>query len=177
MSNGHIRVMGQQLVLPFKPFTLDETYAVTGVRTDVLSRWLKKGAELGLLLKQGDHAAGLGHVTGIDYLQLFAIFVGWRWLEEGADWARADWVVKGTVALTPELLDEEFAKGNTFPVTTDPQGRHEPRFGGVLVPAPNSRLGKMLNYRTLLAEFKDRLDRVFAAKTVVSLADLGAKDN
>lgn len=172
-----IQVVTQQLKLPFKPFTLDETYAVTGVRTDVLTRWLKKGEELGLLLKNGDPTAGLGHVTGIDYLQLFAIFVGWRWLEEGADWARADWVVKGTVALTPELLDEEFARGNTFPVTTDEQGRHEPRFGGVLVKAPNSRLGKALNYRTLLAQFKDRLDRVFGGKVSVSLSDLGAKDN
>lgn len=136
------------LVLPFKPFTLDEVRAVTGIASRTLDAWVKTV----LPLKIGDDRVTHGLNDG----QMFAAFVGWRWLEEGADPFRATSVVQYLASVALITLGQEIERGRNFPATKEMGAEFN-----VLVPAPDTTLGRRLRLDKLYAEFLDRLHKVF----------------
>lgn len=127
------------LELPFKPFTADEVIKITGVSFSVLDHWMKNFFTL---------HRGCG-ATGLEYMQTFAVFVGWRWHEEGAGADRVGKVIQYVCTLTPETMAKEFERGATFPVL----GLTHP----ILVKAPSGSIGQRLNLEVLFREFKHRL--------------------
>lgn len=134
----------------FKPFTLDEVKAITGVDSKLLDQ-LTHPTEGKLEMQQG---CG---VYGLDYIQAFAVYVGWRYLEEGGGMERAAWAMKVVATVGLQGLEKEHAHNRTFIV-----GKELGRV--MLVQAPLNRLGKTLNTVRLLSEFKARIERVFPAK-------------
>lgn len=131
----------------FKPFTIDEVVAVTKVPSNVLEHWLK----IDLLMV---HTGEDGKSQGLEYMQAFAVFAGYRWLEGGAGMDRANGVVQFVSSLTEEGMRVEFRKGNTFPCIVP----GEPR---MLVKAPDKKLGRDLNLRKLYGEFRFNLKTAF----------------
>lgn len=127
--------------LPFKPFTLDEVQAVTGASAAVVGMW----AQNLLTMEFGCDTYGL------DYARTFAVYCGWRYLEEGAGRQRAEELVKYLASCSVKYIVDECQKGRTFPV---PMRR-------CFVKAPDSRLGRTLNCDRLLREFGEKLKRVF----------------
>lgn len=134
----------------FKPFSLDEVKQVTGCDTKLLDK-LTSPVDGFLKVQQGCGTYGL------DFLQCFEVYVAWRYLEEGGGMDRALWAMKVIASLCLEGLEKNHAKNLTFIVGSDVGG-------AVLVQAPRNRLGKTLNTRRLLQEFRARLDRVFPSK-------------
>lgn len=141
------------LQLPFKPFTLKEVSDITGVPSSTVEQLVEKG----LRLHQGSGAVGL------EFMQTFAVYCYWRYLEEGAPVDRAAPVLNYVLCLNTEHLEQEFNKGNTFPAVSVLAPGEIPG-KGLLVRAPNSRLGQMLNLQQLMAEFQDRLECYFGRK-------------
>lgn len=133
------------LILPFKPFTLDEVSAATGITTKLLDLWTRSI----LPLKRGEDGT-----LGLDAMQAFGIYVGWRFLQEGADHDKAASTALYVGTLPEKTLKDNLDMGFDFPVVRG--GR------GTLVPSslmPN--LGKRLGLSKLLGEFKGRLAEVF----------------
>lgn len=139
-----------EVELPFKPFRLDEILAITGVSFKVYDHWLSmRVADAPLLPQQtGDDA---DKTVGLNYMQTFAVFVGFRFLHEGAPNGRAEAMVRAVQHMTVPYLERSFEKDLTFyDVNT-----------GVMVRAPNKPLGQRLNLRTLYREFLHNLHKVF----------------
>jgi hypothetical protein len=137
------------IVLPFKPFTLDEVTAITGVNAAVLDHWTLTAITPRL---------GEDKVTvGLDYPQTFAVFVGNKWLHEGAPPAKATEVVKAMAACRPEYLEEELKAGRSFPALASTTGLAKNMF----IEPPKTSLGKRLCLKAMLAEFKANVAKVF----------------
>ncbi len=120
-----------QLVLPFKPFTFDEVQAVVRAETKVID-----SLTLNVLKpKLGDDKMTIG----LDWMQLFAVFVGARYLHEGAPLSRAQAVVTYLGGCLLLNLEAEIAAGRSFPAA----------------------LGRRLDLKVLLPEFRAALERVF----------------
>lgn len=132
------------LDLPFKPFTLDEVKAITNAPSKFIDDLLRAG----LPQKVGAGAQGL------DYYATFAVFVGWRWKEEGAPNSKVTDVCSMVASMTMEFMEHEFNFGRMFPVMG-------PNRRGIMVVPPDSRLGKTLNLKILLAEFQYNVAKVF----------------
>lgn len=133
---------------PFKPFSLDEVKAVTGVAPGVLDAWVRAVLKI-----------QLGCATfGLDYMQTFGVYAGWRYLEEGAPRGRPEAVVHFVASLPHPTLLDELARGNSFPCL---KGVDPSVPASVLVRAPSGPLGRRLNLKTLYDEFRTRLTRVF----------------
>ncbi len=144
-----------EMKLPFKPFSLDEVHTLTGVKTAVLSAWL-----LHLLpVKRGeDHQ----NTVGLDYMQTFAVFVGNKYLHEGADNFRASAVVEFLAGIPLSHLEEEIEKGLCFPVPQALETQKLMGLGrGILVECPKTPLGRRLNIKPMLAEFKHNIERLY----------------
>lgn len=140
-------VRDQRLTLPFKPFTRQEVESITQASGAVIDMWW------GSVLEErvGDVA---GFLPGLDYMQVFALFVGNRWLHEGADVGRATGVVIFVANLGKGVMESEFRAGNTFPTPT--------RFGGILVPHGRmGSIGERCNLQRLYLEFLSRVEAVF----------------
>lgn len=134
-----------ELILPFKPFTLDEVSAITGATSKLIDLWTRSI----LRPKLGEEGT-----RGWDVMQAFGIFVGHKFLCEGASWDKGSSIALYVGTLTEQLLKTNLDKGCDFPVVEGSRG--------TLVPAPrNLRLGKALNLTVLLAEFKANLAKVF----------------
>lgn len=148
MSNLDLSLVGDgQLTLPFKPFTRSEVESITQVSGAVIDAWW------GTILpeKVGDLP---GYLPGLDYMQVFALFVGNRWLHEGADMPKATGVVIFVGNLGKGVMESEFKAGNTFPTPT--------RYGGILVPHKRlGSLGERCNLERIYNEFLSRLEAVF----------------
>lgn len=133
----------------FRPFTPDEVVAVTRVPVGVLEGWLPD-----LPVRTGDDK----RTQGLDYVQLFAVYCAWRWLEEGAGADRAGRVLRFVAGFDKEAMFREWAKGNTFPQLAGGAPR-------MLVRPPATgraaKLGRALNLRRLHREFRHHLRRVF----------------
>jgi hypothetical protein len=140
----------KHLELPFRPFTLDEVKAITGCRTDILELWAER---LG-------YRRGCG-VEGLEYAQVFGVFVGWRFLEEGAPAWRATEACEYVSLVPDSYLTEQLKEGNTFVVTRGCFPKDSGIRAGMLVRAPDNRLGKTLNLKRLLEEFDHRMKKVF----------------
>jgi hypothetical protein len=143
------------LHLPYKPFTLAEVAQITGASQ--VDTW----ADL-LGPSIGDDLTTIG----LSYMQTFGIFVGTRWLEEGAPAPRATSVAKYVAGLDFTAMEQELARGHTFPCPKSMMDRPlldrmRPWTAGILVKPPNSRLGKTLNLSALHREFRQRLATVF----------------
>ena len=143
-----IQAVGNGLQLPFKPFTADEVQRITKCSMRVLD------------LCQGvlHPRTGMG-ATGLDYMQTFAVFVGQRWLDQGASEERAQAVVKMVARMGHNVLLQRIRGGDTFPCTPD-MGPDIPA-AGLMVRPPNSKMGRDLNLKELYLEFTFNLKQVF----------------
>ena len=138
--------MEDGLILPFKPFTLDELAAITGASTKMIDLWTQS-----ILRPKIGEVEG---TKGWDIMQAFGIFVGWRFMSEGASFDRASSVTLYVGTLVEKTLRQNLDAGCNFPVVKGSRG--------TLVPHPReNRLGKELNLTKLLVEFKANLERVF----------------
>lgn len=138
-----------ELQLPFKPFTFDEVKQITEVGANVLDSWVKL-----LPVKQGNGA------TGLEWMAMFGVYCGWRYLQEGAPKGRAEAVMCYVASITEHFMLTEFNEGRTFPVPRKvvdggPLGQ------GCLVLSPGGRLGNALNLRVLFEAFKARVETIF----------------
>lgn len=140
---------GAKLELPFKPFTLDEVQALTGATSKVMDRWVGK-----ILMLH----TGCG-VEGLSYMQTFGLYCAGIYLLEGSGEYRAVAVMRMVAGMQHETMLQELKAGRTFPVPSfmDPAFLQR----GVMVHAPNNRLGNRLNLRTLYEEFLARMEKVF----------------
>ena len=128
--------------LPFKPFNLSEVSLITRCPTKALEVW----AETRLNMVHGSGAVGL------EWMPTFAVYVGARYLEEGAPGDTAGQVVGFVARYTLETLEKELARGYNFAC---------PEMS-TLVEAPlNLPLGRRLRLDKLLAEFKARLKELY----------------
>ncbi len=134
------------LVLPFRPFTVEEVRDITGLFANVLDRWWGKI----LPLKLGED----GVTRGLDWMGTFAAFVGRRFLDEGGDHQRAMRVARYVAGMTLPHVEECIKNGVSFPGVP-------PRGYASMIPPPKSRLGRALNLSQLLGEFRGNLARVF----------------
>src|SRR5438876_7955320 len=127
--NGYDRILApieKKLELPFKPFTLDEVAQITKAISTNIDTWSRF---IGM-------RHGLG-VTGLEWCQVFAIFVGQKYLDEGASLDRATAVVRFLAEVKPPVLEAQLSKGNTFPVPrclADPGCAHNL---GKFIPCPD----------------------------------------
>ena len=137
-----------KLELPFKPFTLDEVKAMTGVSSTQLDKWC------GMLIMRN----GSG-VTGLDYMQTLGVFVGCRWLHENAPQYLADGIMIAIASMTDGHLEHEISEGRTFPVCKAQMPSMQ--FAGIMVVAPGSSLGQRLRMDKLWAEFKENVKRLY----------------
>ncbi len=141
---------------PFKPFTDSEVARITGAERFFIDGWFKR-----LHLHQGCGAVGL------DWMQCFALFVGWRYTEEHATVQRIVSVVEFLANVRIDFLEAEIAAGRTWPVPPD-QAKEAGHKEGLFVAAPKvGTLGQVLNLKRLHAEFNDRLARAFPEGTKV----------
>jgi len=135
-----------ELVLPFKPFTLSEVMRIAKCDSSVLDGFIEEHESM--KVKTGDD----GWSTGLDYMQTFAVFVGQRYLDEGAEWDRASPVVGYLSMLKLETLQAEMRAGRAFPV---------PKALGLdlncIVKVPDTPLGRKLDLRKLITEYDGRV--------------------
>lgn len=140
--------------LPFKPFSFDEVQAITGVHAKVMDQW----GQTVLTPLFGDDKFSVG----FNDAQTFAIFVGSRYLEEGAGMAVATAVVRclGNYSL---LSVQGAIDGGCLIVAPA-----ELRVGGArgaaddIVSMDSSRpVEQRLRLDKLLAEFWHRVRKVF----------------
>lgn len=145
-----------ELQLPFKPFTLQEVAKLTGASSRLIDVW----ADRVLPVRQGADGT-----LGLEYMQAFAVFVGHRWLQEGAVPEKATPVVRFIGSITPNLLWQEIDAGTTWPV---PREGNESVFKGAsglvrgtFVKPPAGPLGQRLNLELLYTEFRNNLKTMF----------------
>lgn len=151
--------MAQALELPYKPFSADDVFAVTGVTKFHLDKWIIERLPL---------TTGCG-VTGLDLMQTFAVFVGAKWIHEGADEDRAASVVEYVGTLSEQAMRLSFEQGRSFPVPRQQLGpvpRRAALKKGMLIACPDSGLGKRLDMRPMWDEFLSRLERAFPNQVV-----------
>lgn len=148
---GGVEPGDNEIRLPFKPFTTDEIMAITGVNFAVLDHWLNMqvGSEGCLLPMQVGEDANQSR--GLSWFQTFAVFVGNRFIHEGAPRGRAEQMVRAVQRMTVDYLVYNFDRGDTFYV---PQA-------GQMVKQPKGALGARLNLQTLYNEFLERVKKVF----------------
>ena len=147
-GNGSFLSKQSDIALPFKPFTADEVKAITGAPNDLIDHW---GNVIGL--KRGE----VGFEQGFEWMGCFAVFVGWRWVQEGAGLERATPVVKCIANMAEGNLRWGIREGKDFPApgTAGPTGTI-----GYLV-APTTKLMRKLRLKDMLAEFESNVKRVF----------------
>lgn len=133
---------------PFRPYTAAEVCAITGVAPAVLDAWMTRV----LPLRRAE--PGAGDVVGLDDMQTFGVYVGRRWLDEGAGLARATKAMAVASGLTLEGLTVELAKGNSWPAAAS---------GGpnLLVVPPKTVAGRRLNFSALMSEYRAAVRKVF----------------
>lgn len=139
-----------QIIPLFKPFTIDEVCQMTGVPPKVLDVFM----ESKLPIQSGDEGT-----QGLNYMQAFAAMVGYKYLKEGSDHARALAVVGFVGAMDQKYMEQEFLFGRSFPVP--PEMIPDRRAVGMLVAPPKSPLGHRLNLKVIYGEFQEGLKRVF----------------
>lgn len=149
LEHQGLHTIKHHLELPFKPFTLGEVHQLTGADIRNVDTW----ANL-LGLRQG-----LG-VHGLDYSQTFAIFVGQKYLLEGAPPERATAVVLMLGGTPIETIEVSIASGRSFPVPNS-LSKDEIPGKGMFVPCPNNTMAIRLHLGALLAEFRANIKRVF----------------
>lgn len=132
---------------PFKPFTVAEICAVTGIEPRVLDAWMSNV----LPVQRGEEDPS---VTGLDYMQTFGVYAGRRWLDEGAGLERATRVMAFCAGTTLDHLLAEFKAGNTWP----PHVRGTP---ALLTRPPQGKAGKAVNLKQLYGEFVNLVRKVF----------------
>ena len=95
------------------------------------------------------------------YMQVFALFVCERWLQQDApeDYARA--VCKAVAMVGVEEMLEEFRQWRTFPALASRVFNDPKRRGIIMVREPKSMLGQTLNLKVLYEQFLERLKQVF----------------
>jgi hypothetical protein len=143
------------LVLPFKPFTIDEVKTLTGIATVVLDAWMVDGL---LPLHTGDDR----FTRGLNDSQLLGVYFGARYLQEGADLGRATEVMKHVVGTGINQIKTWSVKGRTMITAMMPNNDGTGPAMPIWVDAPlGTRLGRVLNSGQLLAEFEDKLTRMF----------------
>ncbi len=143
--------MTNELILPFKPFTLDEVKHITGVSANVLDKWT------GLDDDKPLHLHRSGGVVGLDYMQTFAVFVGWKYIGEGADKMRSRAAVEAVANISRELMLQEFMDGHSFLALSCQTGLSSHMF----IEPPNSRMGRALDCARLWREFENNIAKVF----------------
>ncbi len=141
----------------FRPFTLEQVKAMTGVTTATLDAWTKEDAKV-LRLLSGEGAIGL------NWMQTFAVFVGHKYLMEGAGMDRAKRVVKFLATLVPDTLMQNINAGLCWPVPAEMDPVNIKHVSGVFVEAPKSPLGNRLRLDRLGKEFQANVDALFPAK-------------
>lgn len=149
----------QALELPYKPFSADEVFAVTGCDRLHLDKWIVDRLPL---------SVGCG-VTGLNLMQMFAVFVGAKWIHEGSEEDRAAAVVEYVGTLSEQAMKLSFEAGRSFPVPRQQLGPIPRRLAlksGMLVEPPDSNLGRRLDMRPMWDEFLMRLERVFPNQVV-----------
>src|SRR5262245_36923810 len=120
-----------ELQLPFKPFTFDEVKDVTEVSPNVLDSWARL-----LKVKRGDD----NQTVGFEWMAMFGIYCGWRYLGEGSPKGRAEAVMCYVAGITEAFMLGEFREGRTFPVPRWMVDGSDVRAGfGCMVEAPGSR--------------------------------------
>ena len=134
---------------PFRPFGPGEVCAITGVDPKVLDAWMSNV----LPVRAAEDDPGL---TGLDWMQTFGVYAGWRWLKEGAGLARASRVLGFCAGLTTDALAALIKEGNTWPP-------HVPGSPPVATRPPRShpRMARELNLKTLYDGYLAELRRVF----------------
>ena len=137
------------IVLPFKPFTLEEVAAVTGATAKQLDYWTLTAVPPTL----GED----GFTVGLQYHQMFAVFVGVRWLREGAPLPKATAAVKAMGVVRMETLEFDLSEGRSFPALAETTGLKK----SVMIAPPDTPLGRRLCLKKMLAEFKAQIDKVF----------------
>jgi hypothetical protein len=146
---------GSGLILPFKPFTLEEVAQITGCKPQVIDCWV--GVQLPL--QRGDNP----NDWGLSYMQTFAVFVGWKWLQEGADAQRANCVVAFVGNISREFMLQEFGKGNSFPGMVQVPNKvigGPPEIRGIMVkPDRRQAIMRRLDLATHFDEFLTQIDR------------------
>lgn len=150
---------GGQLDLPFRPFTLDEVQRMVKCPPALIDRWAGRV----LVFKTGAD----GFTQGLSDMQAFAIFVGFKYLTEGAGYERADPIVLYVGNLEKEVMMTCIKRGSSFIVIDrGPDGK---QFGALI---PISELGdsplvRRLNLKILWAEFWENMHSVFGKKVIV----------
>ncbi len=140
----------QNILAPFKPFTLGEAAAITGIPFLSLDEMIRSGL---LPLRTGDD----GETTGLDVTGLFAAFVAAKWQAEGADQHRLISLVNFVVDCGYEHLMREVAGGHSMPDLSS----------GMMVGTPKSRLGIALNFYNLGGQFRRALEKAFPKRTTI----------
>jgi hypothetical protein len=140
----------------FRPFTAQEVQAITKCPPSVVDLWMKA---LGPKHGEGDQH----DIVGLDFMQTFGIFVGWRFIEEGSGYKRAWIYCKFLAGCSEELVRYESSAGRSWPVPPemDPEYPRGEFPNGTFVRPPKSRLGNTLNLTVLSRQYGAALDRVF----------------
>lgn len=141
-----------ELVLPFKPFTLGEVQAITGIPSQVLDALVHDEV---LPLHLGDDK----FTRGLNDTQTFAVFCCAKFLKEGSDLTRAVEVLKlvvgtGIIQCKKMSLQSRTMMPCIVPSEMGPQGMW---VDAIL----EKRLGRALCLPALIGEFESQLQRVF----------------
>jgi hypothetical protein len=149
-----------QVPCEFRPFTLEQVCEITGCLPVELDRWIKLCVPLGL--KTGSD----GITTGLDYMQTLAVFTGVKYLRENAPQSIADHQVNFVACMTLDWLHENIAQGRTFLAPQTQTGLP----ASLMIECPNMPLAKRLQMSLILAEFRERLDRVFPPTAIIPVS-------
>jgi hypothetical protein len=146
-----------QLELPFKAFTRDELQRIVGCPGSAIDYWIRQTPEPdpsrpeAVLVEQRGDVPG---PPGLDYAQAFAVFCGWKWLEEGAGNERATAVVAMLGSTGVNTMKANLERGLNFPV---------PEAGCFIhhYDLPPGPLAQRLRLDRLAKEYEARLKEVF----------------
>ena len=141
-----------QVILPFKPYSFQEVCDVTGCPAHLVEHWVATNA-LTVHWGQTDRKD-----RGLDDRGTFAVYCGWRYLEEGAGADRARRTVMAVQSLPWEHLAQELRAGRSFLTWVQTVNKGAQAF---LVAPPDSKLGRTLNLRQLLGDYNYRMGRAF----------------
>lgn len=149
-----------KIELPFKPFTLDEVLAMTGVTGTLLDVWIREGK---VLPQHGE----VGGLPGLDWMQAFALFVAGRYLHENAGLERAEGVLSLIQYMERDALIGNVEMGNVICVPASMIKSLHGKMGRGTLMSMRETGGKFgrLRLDALLREFESNVRKLYPEGT------------